>query len=323
MGILRMQIGFTLSSEEFGPKPLAKFGYRAEQYGFKFLMISDHYHPWVDKQGHSPFVWNVIGALSETVKSIPIGTGVTGSILRLHPAVLAQAAATSQVQLEGRFLLGVGTGENLNEHVVGYGWPPIDTRREMLTEMIEIIRQLWTGGYQSYKGQYYEVEDAKIYTMPEKTIPILYSALGPKSASVGGTIADGFVTTSPDKQLVKIFQSQSKKKKPIYGQMSMVYETTKKKAKRILKTQWPLAGLPGQLNSELRLPLYFQNTAELIDYSDLSSKYILGNDKDAVLEMLAKYKSSGFTHVYIHNIGPHQNECIKWLSKRILPSMSD
>ncbi len=313
-----MKIGYTLSSEEFGPNKLAKLGALAEKKGFEFLVISDHYHPWIDKQGESPFVWNVIGALSETTKKIPIATGVTASILRLHPAVLAQAAATSQVQLDGRFVLGVGTGENLNEHIVGFGWPPINTRREMLTEMIEILRLLWKGGYQSFDGKYYTVEDARIYTLSKKEIPIIYSAFGPKSAKLGGEIADGFITTSPNKELVDIFKSASKKDKPIYGQISVVYADSEKKADELLLKFWPLSGLPAPLNTELRLPSYFENTSKLLDRSDLSSKYIYGKSKNEIKEALDKYEKAGFTHVYIHNIGPDQEYFIEWFQKNIL-----
>lgn len=314
-----LKIGFTLSSEEFGPQELVEFGQYAEKSGFDFLMISDHYHPWTDTQGESPFVWNVIGALSQATKKIPVGIGVTAPIMRYHPAIIAQAAATSQVQMEGRFFLGVGTGENLNEHIVGMGWPQIDIRREMLTESIEIMKQLWSGGYQSYQGEFYSVEDARIYTLPKTSIPIIYSAFGPKSAAVGGEIADGFVTTSPRKDLVDAFRKGGGTKKPVYGQMSVVYETTRKKAQELLLKMWPLSGLPAPLNTELRLPSYFENTATLLDKKDLSKKIPLGRDVEKTLESIDAYMKAGFDHVYIHNIGPHQKQFIKWFVRRVLP----
>jgi coenzyme F420-dependent glucose-6-phosphate dehydrogenase len=316
-----VEIGFTLSSEEFGPNRLAYLGFLAEKYGFKFVMVSDHYHPWIDKEGHSPFVWNVIGALSIATEKISVGIGVNAPIIRYHPAIIAQAAATSQVQLEGRFILGVGTGENLNEHITGSGWPPIGTRRKMLVEAIDIMRLLWKGGYQNYEGKFYRVEDARIYTMANEKIPILISAFGKNSAKMAGTLGDGFITTSPDKSLVDTFKSTGKtNNRPIYGQMSIVYGKNKKAASDLLLKLWPLAGLPHPLNTELRLPSYFENVSKMVDHKDLSSKYVLGHDKEKTIEALKTYENAGFTHVYLHNIGPKQEEFLKWASRNILPS---
>jgi G6PDH family F420-dependent oxidoreductase len=199
------QLGYTLSSEEHDPRELVKFARWAEDAGFSFLSISDHFHPWVDEQGQSPFVWNMIGALSQVTKSTNIFIGVNCPIIRYHPVIVAQAAATSQVMLEGRFILGVGTGENLNEHIIGAGWPPFDQRLAMLNEAIQIMRDLWEGEYTTYFGDYYTVDSAKIYTKPEITIPIVYSAFGPKAAASAGKFGDAFISTGPNKDLIKIF----------------------------------------------------------------------------------------------------------------------
>lgn len=315
-----MEIGFTLSSEEFGPNRLAYLGFLAERYGFRFVMVTDHYHPWINKEGHSPFVWNVIGALSVATEKITVGIGVNAPIIRYHPAIVAQAAATSQVQLEGRFILGVGTGENLNEHITGSGWPPIGTRRKMLVEAIDIMRLLWKGGYQNYEGEFYNVEDARIYTMPKEKIPILISAFGKNSAKMAGAMGDGFITTSPDKSLVDTFKGTGKRgDRPIYGQMSIVYGKNKKTASDLLLKLWPLAGLPRPLNTELRLPSYFENVSKMVSQKDISSKYVLGHDKEKTIEALKAYENAGFTHVYIHNIGSRQEEFLKWASRNILP----
>lgn len=316
-----MKYGLALSSEEFGPKKLVELGAMAEARGFEFVMVSDHYHPWIDKQGESPFVWNVIGALSQATKKIQVGTGVTAPIIRIHPAIVAQAAATSQVQLEGRFMLGVGTGENLNEHVVGSSWPTIDIRREMLTEAIEIMRLLWgrDGHYKTYYGSYYTVEDAKIYTIPLVDIPIIYAASGEHSARIAGHLADGFVTTSPRKKLVDAFrETKKRRKRPIYGQMSLVFDKSKEVATTKLLRLWPLAGLPAPLNTELRLPSYFESTAEIIDKKDLSAKYFLGNSKEEFEVFMGKYQDAGFSHLYFHNIGDTNEEFIDWFSKNYL-----
>src|SRR5437868_3364869 len=210
-----LKLGYTLSSEEHDPISVVKFAQIAEEAGFSFLGISDHFHPWVDNQGQSPFVWNVIGALSQATKNVDIFVEVNCPILRYHPAIVAQAAATSQYQLGGRFILGVGTGENLNEHVVGHGWPPIQVRQEMLEEAIKIMRLLWQGGYKTYFGKFFNIDAARIYTMPEEQIPIIISAMGPKSAKIAGNLGDGLVTTTNDSKIINNFQQNGGKGKPM------------------------------------------------------------------------------------------------------------
>src|SRR5437764_4099515 len=167
-----VEIGYTLSSEEWGPADLVRWARRAEEVGFGFALVSDHYHPWIDAQGHSPFVWTVIGGVAQATERLRLGTGVTCPTIRLHPAIVAQAAATSAAMMPGRFFLGVGSGENLNEHVVGARWPSADERLEMLEEAVEVIRLLWEGGTQTHRGAHYTVENACIYTLPEEPPPL-------------------------------------------------------------------------------------------------------------------------------------------------------
>src|ERR687897_1702830 len=199
-----MQIGCFLSCEEFGPSELVELARRAEQAGFHALWISDHYPPWNDEQGHSPFVWSVIGALAEAT-SLPVTTGVTCPTVRIHPAVIAQAAATSGVMHSGRFNLGVGSGEALNEHITGDRWPEADVRLEMLEEAIEIVRLLWQGGNQSYHGAFYTVENARLYTLPEEPVEVMIAASGPSSAEMAGRLGDGLISTSADTKVVQAF----------------------------------------------------------------------------------------------------------------------
>src|SRR3954467_7865238 len=205
-----MKVGYFLSCEEFSPRALIEQAKHAEQAGFHALWISDHYHPWNDEQGHSPFVWSVIGALSEAT-SLPVTTAVTCPTVRIHPAVIAQAAATSGVMHEGRFQLGVGSGEALNEHILGDPWPEADVRLEMLEEAVEVIRQLWQGGQQSHHGRHYTVENAQIYDLPEAPPPILVSGFGPKAVKVAARIGDGYATTSPDKESIELYRSEGGK----------------------------------------------------------------------------------------------------------------
>src|SRR2546429_2172440 len=193
-----MELGYKLSSEEFGPRDLVRQARQAEEAGFTFGLISDHFHPWIDKQGHSPFVWSVIGGIAQVTEKIRVGTGVTCPLIRIHPAIVAQAAATVAAMMPGRFFLGVGTGENLNEHVLGDRWPLPDERLEMLEEAVEVMRLLWQGGEQTHRGRHYTVDHARVYTLPDEPPDIYVAAAAPKAAELAGRVGDGFVSTSPD-----------------------------------------------------------------------------------------------------------------------------
>src|SRR5215207_5530625 len=166
------EFGYALSSEEHGPNELVELAGRAEEAGFEFAMVSDHFHPWTDAQGQSPFVWSVIGGIAGATERIRLGTGVTCPTIRIHPAIIAHAAATSAAMMPGRFFLGLGTGENLNEHVVGEGWPAPDERLAMLEESIEVMRLLWSGGEHTHRGDFYDVEQARLYTLPDEPVQI-------------------------------------------------------------------------------------------------------------------------------------------------------
>src|SRR6201994_2286646 len=192
-----MRIGYFLSSEEFSPRDLLDQARRAEQAGFHPPRIFHHHHPRNDEQGHSGFVWSTSGALAQAT-SLPVTTGVTCPTVRIHPAVIAQAAATSGILHQGRFQFGIGTGEALNEHILGDRWPEADERLEMLEEAVEVIRALWQGGQQSHRGRHYRVENARIYDLPDSVIPILVSGFGPKAIDLAARVGDGFVTVQPD-----------------------------------------------------------------------------------------------------------------------------
>src|SRR4026207_1547621 len=194
--------GYALSSEEHAPSDLVRNPRLAEEVGFTFALISDHFHPWIDRQGHSPFVWSVIGAIATSTERLRLGTGVTCPTIRIHPALVAQAAATAGALMPRRFFLGVGTGENLNEHILGDRWPSPDERRSMLAEAVEIIRGLWEGHLFSYDGAYYTGDRARIYTLPEEAVPIVVAASGPKAATLAGEIGDGLISTAPEQELV-------------------------------------------------------------------------------------------------------------------------
>lgn len=315
-----IKIGYALSSEEHSPSDLIRFSTLAEDAGFSFALVSDHYHPWISEQGESPFVWNLIGALSQSTKHMQIGIGVNCPILRYHPAIIAQAAATSQVMLEGRFILGLGTGENLNEHIIGQGWPPIKIRQEMLIEAIEVIKLLLQGGYQSYYGNYFNVDTARIYTMPKVTIPIIISAYGTSSAQIAGIYGDGFISTAPNKELIQVFEESAGITKPKFGQVHICFDKDMKKAKDIVKKVWPNSAMPKPLNTELRLPRDFERTAELVQIDEATKDIPVGPDLDKILTSIDQYKKAGFDHVYLHQIGPNQEEFINFAKNKILPN---
>jgi G6PDH family F420-dependent oxidoreductase len=204
-----VEVGYILSSEDHAPDTLVRHAVLAEEAGFTRAMISDHFHPWIDAQGHSPFVWSVVGGIAAATDALRIGTGVTCPTIRIHPAIVAQAAATCAVMLPGRFFLGLGSGENLNEHILGDRWPPADVRLEMLEEAVAVMRQLWEGGQQTHYGTHYTVENARIYDLPDAPIPVYVSAFGPKALDVAARVGDGYVGTSPERDLVEGFRAKA------------------------------------------------------------------------------------------------------------------
>jgi coenzyme F420-dependent glucose-6-phosphate dehydrogenase len=236
------EFGYALSSEEHTPLDLVRNARLAEEAGFTFALISDHYHPWVDEQGHSPFVWSVIGGIAQATERLRLGTGVTCPTIRIHPAIIAQAAATSAAMMPGRFFLGVGTGENLNEHVLGDKWPVPDERLEMLEEAIDVIRQLWEGGYQTYRGAYYTVEQARLYTLPDEPPPIAVAAGKPLAADVAAHSGDGLISVSPDQELVEGYR-EAGGDGPVYGQVTCCWAATAEEGAETMHRVWPNAGI--------------------------------------------------------------------------------
>jgi G6PDH family F420-dependent oxidoreductase len=213
--------GYTLMGEGHDPRTLVRNAVRAEEEGFDFLVFSDHYHPWLPSQEHSPFVWSVLGAVAEATERIELATMVTCPIVRYHPAIIAQAAATIGVMSDGRFTLGLGTGERLNEHVVGAGWPPADVRQEMLAEAIEVMRRLWSGEYVSHRGPHFTVEDARIFDLPEEEIPVFVAAGGPQAARLAAEAGDGICATEPDPSLVETFAAAGGAHADTWGQLAL------------------------------------------------------------------------------------------------------
>lgn len=313
------RIGYALSSEEHTPNDLVRHAQRAEQVGFSFALISDHYHPWVRAQGHSPFVWSVIGGIAQATQHLELGTGVTCPTVRIHPAVIAQAAATAAAMMPGRFFLGVGTGENLNEHILGEHWPPFAVRQAMLVEAIEVIRLLWEGDTVSFWGDFYTVEDARLFTLPDEPTPLMIAASGPKMAETAGRIGDGLINTSPDAEIVQKFQAEGDEHRPCYGQMTVCWAPSVEEARHTAHRIWPNSGLQGQLSQELRTVTLFEQATKPLSEDQTTEEIICGPDAQAHIEKIQKYIDAGYEHVYIHQIGPDQEGFFRFYERAVLP----
>ena len=318
-----VQLGYKLSSEEFGPRELVDNARRAEEAGFMFALISDHFHPWIDAQGQSPFVWAVLGGIAEATERLRVGTGVTCPTVRIHPAIIAQAAATVALMFEGRFFLGVGTGENLNEHVVGQRWPATDIRQEMLEEAVEVIRLLWKGGLQSHRGRHYVVETARIYSRPDTPPPIMLAIGGEKGAELAGRIGDGMIGTSPDVDTMKTFERAGGRRKPRYGELTVCWADDEANAKKTARKVWPNAGVASALHWELPLPSHFEEAVEDIDEDTIAEEIVCGPDPDKHLEKIHAYAKAGYDHVCIHQVGPDQAGFMEFYAREILPNIGD
>lgn len=314
-----IELGYAISSEEHASQQLVRNAQRAEEIGFTFALISDHYHPWIDKQGHSPFVWSVLGGIAQVTRNLRIGTGVTCPMIRTHPAIIAQAAATVADMMPGRFFLGLGTGENLNEHITGEKWPPHDIRAEMLEEAVEIIRLLWEGGSQSYQGVYYTVENARIYTLPDALPPIMLAASGKNAAELAGRISDGLITTAPDEEVARSFTAAAPGNAPMYGQIAVCCAENEAAARKIAHEWWPTAGMGGELSQELPTPAHFEQAAKTVREEDVAENVICGNDPQKHLDAIQKYIDLGFQYVYVHQIGPDQDKFFNFYQQHILP----
>ena len=314
-----MRFGYFLSCEEYSPAEIIEQAVAAEDAGFEALWISDHYHPWNDEQGQSPFVWGMIGALSQACR-LPVTTAVTCPTTRIHPAVIAQAAATAAVQLEGRFTLGVGTGEALNEHVLGDVWPSADVRLEMLEEAVDLIRHLWKGEPVTTRGKHYRTDTARIYTLPGEPPPIYVSAFGPKALEVAARIGDGFINTADDAEAVAAFKEQSGGK-PAQGGVKVAWAETEDEGVDHAHRLWANAGLPGELAQVLPSPQHFEQASELVTREATADSIVAGHDIDQHVQQLQDYVKAGYDEVYVANMGPHYLDMIQAYGHDVLPQL--
>ena len=316
-----MEIGFFLSSEEHGPAELVAFAQAAETAGFRSALISDHYHPWLEEQGQSPFVWSVIGALAATT-NLRVTTGVTCPTVRVHPAVIAQAAATCATMMPGRFRLGVGSGENLNEHILGNAWPPVRVRLQLLEEAVGIMRQLWEGSIVTAHTEHYTVENARLYTLPEAPPPVLVSAFGAKATEVAARIGDGFVTTKPDADAVKRYRDLGGRG-PAIAALKVCWAQTREEAVHTTHRLWRTEALPGQLAQELPIPQHFTQAAELVTHDMIGQSIACGPDPAVHVEAINKYIEAGFDELYINQIGKDQAGFLRFFEREVKPNVRE
>jgi coenzyme F420-dependent glucose-6-phosphate dehydrogenase len=315
-----VELGYSLMSEEHRPLDLVRFAGLAEDAGFSFATISDHFHPWINATGNSPFVWGTIGGIAVSTKRLRLGTAVTCPTMRIPPAIIAQAAATAAAMMPDRFFLGVGTGENLNEHILGSIWPPHEIRSAMLEEALEIIRKLWRGKNTSYYGNFYVVENARIYTLPETPVPIIIAAEGPKMAQTAGRLGDGLMSTTPDSSFIAAFKKEAGEDElPLYCQASVCYDRDETAAKNTAYQQWPITGVPSSLTWELPTPKFFEQAAVTVTEEQATKNVACGADPKRHLEIIKSYLDAGFKKVAIHNIGPNQEEFFRFYKEKIIP----
>lgn len=315
-----MEIGYSLSSEEHRPGDLVRYAVAAETTGFRFALISDHFHPWTDTQGQSPFVWAVVGGIAQATDHLRVGTGVTCPIGRIHPAIIAQAAATAADMMGGRFFLGVGSGENLNEHILGDNWPPVGIRLRMLEESVVLIRELFTGRQVTHDGEFFTVHTARLYTVPDQAPPILLAASGPKAATLAGQIGDGLISVAPDSEVVETFRRNGGRG-PRYGQVHVCWAADEAEAVRTAHHVWVNAAIPGQLGQELPLPAHFEQAGEMVRLDDVAERVVCGPDPHRHIAEIEKYADAGFDHVYVHQIGPDQDGFFRFYHEDVLPKL--
>jgi G6PDH family F420-dependent oxidoreductase len=315
-----VKIGYFLSSEEWGPSELVAQAVKAQEAGFEGLWISDHYHPWNDAQGHSPFVWTTIGAIAQATDGMKVSTAVTCPTVRIHPGIIAQAAATCAVMLGGNFVLGVGSGEALNEHIFGDRWPEADERLEMLEEAVEVIRKLWEGGVHDHRGRHYRLEHCRVYDLPDTPPPIVVSGFGLKAVELAAKIGDGYCTVGPDAELVSLFRSRSKRDGTfVQGGLKVCWDEDEAKARKTVHRLWANEGLPGELAQILPTPAHFEQAAELVTEEVATEGTPCGPDVDEHVEAIKAYEQAGFDELYINQIGPEQDAFFEAYRDEVLP----
>jgi G6PDH family F420-dependent oxidoreductase len=315
--------GYTLMTEQSGPREIVRYAAAAERAGFDFEVMSDHFFPWLVEQGHAAYAWSMLGAVTQVTDHVELMTYVTCPLMRYHPVVVAQKAATIGLLSEGRFTLGLGAGENLNEHVVGRGWPPVNVRHEMFTEALEIISQLFDGGYVSYSGSHYRVDSAKVWDLPEARVPIGVAVSGDQSIEKFAPMADHLIAVEPDASLVDAWDAtvggrESRK----IGQLPISWDPDKDRAVERAHQQFRWFGGGWKVNAELPGPSGFAGATQFVRPEDVAASIPCGPDVDAVVEAVGQFTQAGFTDVAVVQIGDEtQDDFMTFAEKELLPAL--
>jgi G6PDH family F420-dependent oxidoreductase len=314
-----IKLGYALSSEEHPPNDLVAFAVRAEELGFAFAGISDHFHPWVEDQGHSPFVWSVIGAIAARTTKLELGTGVTCPLIRIHPAIIAQAAATAEAMMPGRFTLGLGSGEALNEHITGSRWPPADVRHEMLEEAVTVIRGLWSGQTFNHHGRHYTVEDARIFDHLSDPVPIVVSAFGPQAAALAARCGDGIWATGLGKTFADYEHAGGRGQR--WTQLTMCWARSRDEGVQTAFHYWRNTAVPGQLSQDLPTVFHFEQATSIVTKDMVADSVPCGPDPAPILESIEKARQAGADHIYLHQIGPDQDGFFDFYQSQLRPAL--
>ncbi len=328
----RAKIGYAAMLEQFGPREVVDYSVAAEKAGFSGVMAADHYQPWVPQQGQAAFVWNVMTAIAERTKG-DIGPGVTCPSFRMHPAIVAQASATLAAMYPGRHWLGLGSGEALNEHILGEYWPETPERINRMFEAIEIIRKLFgsKGKDVKHEGKYFKLESTRLWTMPDEPPPIFIATAGPVTAKKTGMYADGLITVgAPEEKIGMIFDKvregareagRDPSKLRFIGQLHLSWAPTDEEALRNAMVEWPNGGMkfPKQ---DIKSPLDFEQMAKLVRPEDFQGRMLISSDPEKHRQQIQKFIDLGFDQVYLHNVGRNQTEWIEVFSRDVLPKLT-
>jgi G6PDH family F420-dependent oxidoreductase len=319
-----VQIGYTMMTEQSGPRALVEDVVRAERAGFDFSVCSDHYFPWLDEQGHAPYAWSVLGAAAQATERIPLMTYVTCPTTRYHPAVVAQKAATLQLLSQGRFRLGLGSGENLNEHVVGGGWPTAAVRLEKLAEAAEIIRALWSGDVVDRRSRHFDVRGARLWDLPDTPPPLGIAVSGDRSCAVAGRLADLVIATEPKKDLLDAFDRAGGAGKPRVGQLPVCYDTDRDAAVARAHEQFRWFGGGWKVNADLPGTDGFAGATQFVRPEDVARSIPCGDDVDAFVDALRPFVAAGFDEIALVQVGgDHQKSFLDWAEDTLLPALRE
>lgn len=317
-----VRFGYTLMTEQAGPRALVEHAAAAERAGFDFEVMSDHYSPWLAEQGHAPYAWSVLGAVAQVTERVELMTYVTCPIMRYHPAVVAQKAATMQLLSDGRFTLGLGAGENLNEHVIGAGWPPANVRHEMLGEAIGIIGRLFSGGYVDFVGRHYRVDSAKLWDLPQRRVPLAVAVSGEQSVDLFGPSADAMIAVQPDADLCALWRARAPRAERIIGQIPICFDSDEDAAITRAHEQFRWFGGGWKVNAELPGPAGFAGATQFVRPEDVAASIPCGPDVKRIVAAVSAFWEAGFTDIALVQIGGgHQREFLEFAAGDLLPAL--